>query len=54
MTIQKLCDELILLCHEGHAQAEVFLFDNEKLKAVNSVTLCGEDFKTAIIETEKK
>lgn len=53
VTIQELCDHLTVLCHEGHAQAEVKMFTDGKMKDVSGISLCGTDFDTAIIESEE-
>ena len=57
MTVQKLCDELTILCHKGHAQDEVgirVLDAFYKVGEVNQTTIYHEDTKTELFTIEAK
>ena len=43
MTVQQLCDELTILCHNGHARAEVKHVSGELIKSITGVSLIGDD-----------
>lgn len=52
MTVQKLCDELTLLCHNGHAQAVVRHCTGYEVKEVRGVELVGDEI--ALLTSREK
>ena len=43
MTVQELCDKLTVLCHEGHAQAQVRHVTGYEVKAITDVEMVGDE-----------
>lgn len=43
MTVQELCDKLTVLCHEGHAQAQVRHVTGYEVKDVRDVEMIGDE-----------
>lgn len=43
MTVQELCDKLTVLCHEGHAQAQVRHVTGFEVKAITDVEMVGNE-----------
>ena len=57
MTVQELCDELTILCHNGHAQSQVgirVLDAFYKVGDVNKTTFCHEETETELFTIEAK
>ena len=52
MTVQKLCDRLTVLCHEGHAQTQVRHVTGYEVKAITDVEMVGD--KIALITSREK
>ena len=52
MTVQQLCDELTLLCHNGYAQAQVRHVTGYEVKAITGVEMCGDEI--ALITSREK
>ncbi len=42
LTVQDLCDQLTILCHNGHAQAEVKHCSGFEIKAVSGIVMIGD------------
>lgn len=53
MKIQQLCDELTMLCHNGHAQADVKLVSGDVIKNVGGIEMIGEDAALIVSEFNK-
>lgn len=57
MTVQKLCDELTILCHNGHAQSEVgirILDAFYKVGEIDKTTIYHEDSETELFTIEAR
>ena len=50
MKIQQLCDELTMLCHNGHAQADIKFVSGALIKNVAGIEMSGDN--TALIVSE--
>ena len=52
MTVQQLCDELTILCHNGYAQAEVRHVTGYEVKSITGVEMIGDEI--AVITSKEK
>ena len=52
MTVQQLCDELTILCHNGYAQAEVRHVTGYEVKSITGVEMIGDEI--ALITSKEK
>lgn len=43
LTVQQLCDELTMLCHNGHAQADIKIISDNYVKDVKSICLVQDN-----------
>jgi arginine repressor len=53
MKIQQLCDELTMLCHNGHAQADVKFVSGTLIKNVAGIEMIGDDTVLIVSEFNK-
>ena len=53
MTVQKLCDELTVMCHNGLAQAQVKHVSGDLVKNIGKVEPIGEEIVMLVSEELK-
>ena len=53
MKIQQLCDELTMLCHNGHAQADIKFISGDVIKNVGGIEMIGDDAALIVSEDNK-